>query len=113
MKTRSARRTSRWWWDALVVALLVQVTGLISRGARLLTRFGKLQALAATDNLDWTLRSFYRREWRRCALSVGLSPARLADAWGLRGARVRGADRSGFQLPPVAATAGVDRVRSA
>ncbi len=26
--------------------LLVQVTGLISRGARLLTRFGKLQALA-------------------------------------------------------------------
>ncbi len=51
--------------------LLVQVTGLISRGARLLTRFGKLRALAATDNLDWTLRSFYRREWRRFALSVG------------------------------------------
>ena len=48
--------------------LFVQIAGRISRGARLLTRSGKLQALAATNNLDWTVRSFYRREWRRWVL---------------------------------------------
>jgi|SRR5256712_8465758 len=51
--------------------LLVQVAGLMSRGARVLARFGKLQALAAAENLDQTLQSFYRRQWRRFALSVG------------------------------------------
>ena len=51
--------------------LLVQVAGLMSRGARVLARFGKLQALAAAENLDQTLQSFYRRQWRRFALSGG------------------------------------------
>ena len=51
--------------------LFVQVAGLVSRGARVLARFGKLEALAAAENLDRTLQSFYRREWRRFGLSVG------------------------------------------
>ena len=51
--------------------LAVQVAGFVSRGARLLARFKKLQALAAAENLDRTLQSFYRREWRRFGLSVG------------------------------------------
>jgi glycosyltransferase 2 family protein len=50
---------------------LVQVTGLVTRGARVLERFDKLQALAAAENLDRTLRRFYRHEWRRFTLSVG------------------------------------------
>ena len=50
--------------------LAVQVAGFVSRGARLLERFGKLQALAAAENLDRTLQSFYRREWKRFGLSV-------------------------------------------
>jgi len=51
--------------------LAVQVAGFVSRGARLLARFKKLQAMAAAENLDRTLQSFYRREWRRFGLSVG------------------------------------------
>src|SRR5215813_8523129 len=51
--------------------LAVQVAGFVSRGARLLERFGKLQALAAAENLDRTLQSFYRREWKRFGLSAG------------------------------------------
>jgi len=51
--------------------LAVQVAGFVSRGARLLARFKKLQTLAAAENLDRTLQSFYRREWRRFGLSVG------------------------------------------
>ena len=51
--------------------LVVQIAGLVTRGARLLERFKKLHALAAAENLDRTLQSFYRREWRRFALSVG------------------------------------------
>jgi glycosyltransferase 2 family protein len=51
--------------------LVVQIAGLVTRGARLLERFKKLQALAPAENLDRTLQSFYRREWRRFALSVG------------------------------------------
>jgi uncharacterized membrane protein YbhN (UPF0104 family) len=50
--------------------LAVQIAGLVTRGARLLERFKKLQAFAAAENLDRTLQSFYRREWRRFALSV-------------------------------------------
>ena len=50
---------------------LVQITGLVTRGARVLERFDKLQALAAAENLDRTLRRFYRHEWRRFTLSVG------------------------------------------
>ena len=51
--------------------LAVQVAGSVSRGARLLARVKKLDALAGAENLDRTLQSFYRREWRRFALSVG------------------------------------------
>src|SRR5262249_40743779 len=51
--------------------LAVQVAGFVSRGARLLERFKKLQALAVAENLDRTLQSFYRREWKRFGLSVG------------------------------------------
>ena len=51
--------------------LAVQLAGVVTRGARLLKRFKKLQSLAAAENLDRTLQLFYRREWRRFALSVG------------------------------------------
>ena len=51
--------------------LAVQVAGFVSRGARVLARFKKLQALGAAENLDRTLQSFYRHEWRRFGLSVG------------------------------------------
>jgi uncharacterized protein (TIRG00374 family) len=51
--------------------LLVQVAGLMSRGARMLARFRTFQALAAAETLDRTLQDFYRREWRRLGLSVG------------------------------------------
>ena len=51
--------------------LAVQVAGLLTRGARLLGRCKKVEALAAAENLDRTLQSFYRREWRRFGLSVG------------------------------------------
>ena len=51
--------------------LAVQVAGSVSRGARLLSRVKKLDALAGAENLDRTLQSFYRREWQRFALSVG------------------------------------------
>src|SRR5213593_11460 len=51
--------------------LLVQVTGLLGRGARRLARFGKLKAIASAENLDQTLQSFYRRQWRRFSLSMG------------------------------------------
>lgn len=51
--------------------LLVQMTGFLGRGARRLARLGKLQAIASAENLDRTLQSFYRRQWRRFSLSVG------------------------------------------
>jgi len=51
--------------------LLVQVTGLLGRGARRLARFGKLKAIASAENLDQTLQSFYRRQWRRFSFSMG------------------------------------------
>ena len=50
--------------------LLVQVTGLLGRGARRLSRFGTLKAIASAENLDQTLQSFYRRQWRRFSLSM-------------------------------------------
>src|SRR3989442_3506518 len=56
--------------------LLVQVAGLMSRGARVLARFGKLQALAAAENLDQTLQSFYRRQWRPVGPSAAVHPLR-------------------------------------
>lgn len=51
--------------------LLVQVTGLLGRGARRLARFGKLKAIASAENLDQTLQSFYRRQWQRFSFSMG------------------------------------------
>ena len=51
--------------------LIVQVAGLVSRGARRLARFGALRALAAAEDLDQTLQAFYRRRWRRFGVSVG------------------------------------------
>jgi uncharacterized protein (TIRG00374 family) len=50
--------------------LIVQVAGLVSRGARRLARFGALRALAAAEDLDQTLQAFYRRQWRRFCMSV-------------------------------------------
>jgi lysylphosphatidylglycerol synthase-like protein len=50
---------------------LVQLAGAVTRGARLLSRFGLLQALASAENLDRTVQRFYRRERWRFALSVG------------------------------------------
>jgi uncharacterized protein (TIRG00374 family) len=68
-------RAMVWLWLIELIGaggfLVVQITGLVTRGARLLERFKKLQPLAAAENLDRTLQSFYRREWRRFALSVG------------------------------------------
>jgi hypothetical protein len=72
-----ARLVSAMLWLLLVELvgaggfLAVQLAGFVTRGARLLERFKKLQALAAAENLDRTLQRFYRREWRRFALSVG------------------------------------------
>jgi glycosyltransferase 2 family protein len=51
--------------------LAVQIAGSVTRGARLLARIKKLDVLAGAENLDRTLQSFYWREWRRFALSVG------------------------------------------
>ncbi len=50
---------------------LVQLAGLVTRAARLLSRFGVLQALASAENLDRILQHFYRREWQRFSLSIG------------------------------------------
>src|SRR5262249_61088408 len=58
--------------------LAVQLAGFVSRGARLFGRLKKLQALAAAEDLDRTLQTFYRRQWRRVAPSGGLPPLGLA-----------------------------------
>lgn len=47
----------------------VQISGLVGRGGRLLRVLGAADAHAAT--LDRALRTYYRHEWRRFALSVG------------------------------------------
>jgi len=51
--------------------LIVQVAGLLTRGARRLARFGAFRALGAAEDLDQTLQTFYRRQWRRFGVSVG------------------------------------------
>jgi len=72
-----ARLVAAMFWLLLVELvgaggfLFVQVTGLLGRGARRLARFGKLKAIASAENLDQTLQSFYRRQWRRFSLSMG------------------------------------------
>jgi glycosyltransferase 2 family protein len=50
---------------------LAQVSGLVARGGRLLRTFGVLTDTAHATQLDEALRGYYRREWRRFALSVG------------------------------------------
>jgi len=51
---------------------LVQYAGLVSRGARLVSRFGFATALASSgEHLDRTLQHFYRRERWRLFLSIG------------------------------------------
>ena len=48
-----------------------QVAGLVARGGRLLKLFGVVDDTASAETLDRALRGYYRREWRRLALSVG------------------------------------------
>src|SRR6266542_1757585 len=59
--------------EALAVGgfLATQVTGLVARAGRLLTAFGVAQAGMYGGRLDEALRSYYRRQWRRCLISVG------------------------------------------
>jgi hypothetical protein len=49
---------------------LVQVAGLVSWGGRLLA-VRPLQSVTPAEQLDQTLRHFYRHEWWRFSLSVG------------------------------------------
>jgi glycosyltransferase 2 family protein len=51
--------------------LAAQVTGLVARGGRLLKLFGVVEDTHAAEALDRALRDYYRREWRRLALSIG------------------------------------------
>jgi glycosyltransferase 2 family protein len=48
-----------------------QLSGLVARAGRLLERLGVIADAAYARSLDAALRGYYRREWRRCALSVG------------------------------------------
>ena len=47
-----------------------QLSGLVARGGRLLTRLRVLGDAGAAQQIDRALRTYYRREWRRFALSV-------------------------------------------
>jgi len=47
-----------------------QVAGLVGRGGRLLKAFGVIDDVGGAQKLDAALRGYYRREWRRFALSV-------------------------------------------
>jgi hypothetical protein len=49
---------------------LAQLSGLVARGGRLLQTFGLLADASHATQLDEALRGYYRREWRRFALSV-------------------------------------------
>jgi uncharacterized protein (TIRG00374 family) len=49
---------------------LVQIAGLMTWSARLLSRLGPLESAAPAEELDRTLRDFYRHERRRFSLSV-------------------------------------------
>jgi uncharacterized membrane protein YbhN (UPF0104 family) len=50
--------------------VLVQVTGLVRRGGRLLQWFGIDGGASHADRLDRALRDYYRRNWRRFAVST-------------------------------------------
>jgi uncharacterized membrane protein YbhN (UPF0104 family) len=64
-------------WLLLVEVLAVggffaaQVSGLVARAGRLLTLLGITADTGAAEALDHALRTYYRRQWRRLALSVG------------------------------------------
>jgi uncharacterized protein (TIRG00374 family) len=49
----------------------VQLAGLVGRAGRLLTWFGVVERAESADKLDAALRTFYREQWRRLALSTG------------------------------------------
>ena len=49
---------------------LAQLSGLVARGGRMLKAFGVVSDTAHATELDNALRGYYRREWRRFALSV-------------------------------------------
>jgi uncharacterized protein (TIRG00374 family) len=50
---------------------LVQVTGLVRRGGRVLRWFGIAGGPSHADRVDRALRGYYRRDWRRFLLSTG------------------------------------------
>jgi hypothetical protein len=62
-----------------------QVSGLVARGGRLLTRFGVLSDASHAHALDRALRGYYRRHWGRFALSVAFHLAgwvlNAMEAW--------------------------------
>jgi glycosyltransferase 2 family protein len=47
-----------------------QLAGLVARGGRMLKAFGVIDDVGSAQKLDAALRTYYRREWRRFALSV-------------------------------------------
>jgi uncharacterized protein (TIRG00374 family) len=47
-----------------------QVFGMVARGGRLLEKFGVVSDASRATQLDEALQGYYRREWRRFALSV-------------------------------------------
>ena len=49
----------------------VQVVGIVGRAGRLLQWFGVVQRQDYAQRLDAALRDYYRRDWRRLALSTG------------------------------------------
>jgi hypothetical protein len=49
----------------------VQVVGIVGRAGRLLEWFGVLKRDDSAQRLDADLRDYYRRDWRRLALSTG------------------------------------------
>jgi uncharacterized protein (TIRG00374 family) len=51
--------------------VLVQLTGLVRRGGRLLGWFGVTGGASYAERLDRALRDYYRRDWRRFLLSTG------------------------------------------
>ncbi len=70
-------RIVRWMLGLLAVEVAAvagffgaQVSGLVARAGRLLTSFGVVDDASRATQLDEALRGYYRREWRRCALSV-------------------------------------------
>lgn len=68
-------RTMLWLLAVEVLAVggffLVQVTGLVRRGGRLLAWLGIIDDVAYAERLDLALREFYWRDRRRLLLSVG------------------------------------------